>query len=66
VNRPFRFQKCCQDFFSSHNERLSVAGVGSAIQIDCASKMPGDQAQFFHDSAFVGTSLHRLFSRRFL
>src|SRR5262245_22252167 len=24
VNRPFRFQKCCEDFIGTHNERLSV------------------------------------------
>jgi len=23
--RRFQFQKCCQDFFGSHNEMLSVA-----------------------------------------
>jgi hypothetical protein len=25
VYRPFRFQKCCQDFIGSHDETLSVA-----------------------------------------
>jgi hypothetical protein len=25
VNRPFRFQQCCQDFTGTHNETLSVA-----------------------------------------
>jgi hypothetical protein len=25
MNGPFRFQKRCQDFFSSHKEPLSVA-----------------------------------------
>jgi hypothetical protein len=25
VNRPFRFQKCCQDFIGAHNEMFSVA-----------------------------------------
>jgi hypothetical protein len=25
VNRPFRFQKCCQDFIGTHDETLSVA-----------------------------------------
>jgi hypothetical protein len=25
VNRPFRFQKCCQDFVGTHDETLSVA-----------------------------------------
>ena len=33
-NRPFGFQKCCQDFIGSHNETLSVAvGVNDP---DCA------------------------------
>jgi hypothetical protein len=25
VNRPFRFQKCCQDFVGTDNETLSIA-----------------------------------------
>ena len=28
MNRPFRFQKCCQDFIGTHDETLSVAIQG--------------------------------------
>jgi hypothetical protein len=40
VNRPFRFQKCCQDFFSSHDETLSVAMRVSNPDRSPASMIP--------------------------
>jgi hypothetical protein len=27
VNRPFRFQKCCQDFIGTHNETVSIVAM---------------------------------------
>ena len=27
MNRPFRFQKCCQDFIGSHDETLSIVAM---------------------------------------
>jgi hypothetical protein len=35
VNRPFRFQKCCQGFIGAHNEALSIAM--SVNNPDCAA-----------------------------
>jgi hypothetical protein len=41
----------------ANQEALEQVGL-----IDCASKMRAGQAQFFHDSAFIGTLLRRLFN----
>jgi hypothetical protein len=27
TNCPFQFQKCCQDFFGTHNEALSIVAM---------------------------------------
>jgi hypothetical protein len=37
VNRPFRFQRCCQDFIGTHDQTLSIVGV-RVSNPDCSAQ----------------------------